>query len=383
VSSQERQSWEGLYTDHASFGAGVGFGGFELTMSSTPVDLEWDEFVDMAPGGHHLQTTHWARVKSKLGWRAMRIRVQRDDELLGGCQLLVRPMRVGSIAYCPRGPLARNRDPKVVQAVLDSLALVAHRERILYVKVQPPAGGGAIEPMLRSRGFVESSLYAAPVATVLVDLKREPDEILAGMRSSGRANIRKAQRRGLVVREAGASGLEAFGQLLSETSRRQNFSPYPLENYAEMLRQFGEGQRAQLLLVESAGQPLSGALIIGYGDTVVYKMGAWSGERSTVRPNELMHWHAMQWARERGYAHYDLEGILEPVARAKLAGHELPAEGSVGTTHFKLGMGGEVTLYPRAYDRSFHRLLVWPARMLAPQLERFRTVAHRLAGREH
>ena len=31
-----------------------------------------------------------------------------------------------------------------------------------------------------------------------------------------------------------------------------------------------------------------------------------------------------------------------------------------------LGLGGEVALYPHAYDRSFHRLLVWPARIAAP-----------------
>jgi lipid II:glycine glycyltransferase (peptidoglycan interpeptide bridge formation enzyme) len=110
-------------------------------------------------------------------------------------------------------------------------------------------------------------------------------------------------------------------------------------------------------------------------------MGAWSGSRTGLRPNELMHWHAIQWARERGYRYYDLDGIDEPAARAVLAGEELPESGKRGTTHFKLGLGGEVTLYPTAYDRSFHWLLVWPARIAAPRLDRFRSRAHRLLGR--
>jgi len=135
------------------------------------------------------------------------------------------------------------------------------------------------------------------------------------------------------------------------------------------------------MLAEHDGAALSGAVVVGYGDTVIYKMGVWSGERSRLHPNELMHWRAMQWARERGYRYYDLEGISEPVARAIVAGSELPEDGRRGTTHFKLGMGGEVALYPGAYDRSFHPLLVWPARVVAPRLGRFRSV-HRLVGRE-
>jgi lipid II:glycine glycyltransferase (peptidoglycan interpeptide bridge formation enzyme) len=145
--------------------------------------------------------------------------------------------------------------------------------------------------------------------------------------------------------------------------------------------QFGAGRRAELLLSEYDGEVLAAMVILGYGDTVVYKMGAWSGRHSNLHPNEAMMWHGMQWAQERGYRFFDLEGILESVARAKAAGEELPGEGREGTTRFKLGLGGEVTLYPRAYDRSFHPLLVWPARLLAPRLDRFRSLAHRVLGR--
>jgi peptidoglycan pentaglycine glycine transferase (the first glycine) len=355
--------------------------GARVDVSWAPLDPDWDAFVDSAPGGHHLQTSLWAQVKAKHGWKPVRLRVHREGEFVGGAQLLVRPMRLGAIGYCPRGPLLRDRDPSTLWTLLDGLASMARRERILYVKVQPPAGRGDMEAILREDGFVTSDMPAAPVATVRIDLRRSVDEILASMRSATRSNIRKATRKGIVVRAAGASGLAAFGELLAETSRRQGFAPYPAEYYAEILRQFGEGHRAELLLAEHDGEVLSGAMIIGYGDTVVYKMGAWSGRRTGLHPNELVHWRAMQWARERGYRYYDLEGIDESVARAVLAGEELPESGHRGTTRFKLGLGGEVVLHPRAYDRSFHRLLFWPARIAAPRLNRLSSRAHRLQGR--
>lgn len=90
-------------------------------------------------------------------------------------------------------------------------------------------------------------------------------------------------------------------------------------------------------------------------------MGGWSGERAGIRPNELLHWHAMRWGREAGYRWYDLEGIDPHTARAVLRG-ERP-EKIDGLTHFKLGFGGEVVTLPGTYDRAYKtgkaRLVGW------------------------
>jgi peptidoglycan pentaglycine glycine transferase (the first glycine) len=356
-------------------------GGVSLEVSTAGLDPDWDGFVDTAPGGHHLQSSLWAQVKAREGWHPVRLLARREGELVAGAQLLVRPTRLGAIGYCPRGPLLGEDDPATLGALLDGLARLARRERILYVKVQPPAGREDMVPVLREHGFVAGDMQAAPVATVRIDLRGPVEEILASMRSATRQKIRKATRKGIVVREAGASGLAAFGEVLAATGRRQGFAPYPVAYYAEILEQFGDGQRATLLLAEHEGEVLSGAVIVGYGDTVVYKMGGWSGDSTAPRPNELMHWQAMQWAKERGYRYYDLDGISPSVARAVLAGEELPESGHRGPTFFKLGFGGEVALFPCTYDRSFHRLLALPARVAAPRLNHFQALAHRLQGR--
>jgi hypothetical protein len=187
---------------------GLGAG---VDISRTLLEPDWDAFVDSAPGGHHLQTSRWAGVKATHGWQPVRLRVHQKGEFVGGTQLLVRQMRFGAIGYCPRGPLLRDDDPSALRALLDGLARLARRERILYVKVQPPAGREDMEPVLREDGFVASDMPAATVATVRIDLRRSVDEILASMRSATRANIRKATRKGIAVRGAGASGLVAFG----------------------------------------------------------------------------------------------------------------------------------------------------------------------------
>jgi peptidoglycan pentaglycine glycine transferase (the first glycine) len=350
-----------------------------VEVSREPTDPDWDAFVEAVVGGHHLQSSHWARVKAAHGWRPLRLRLRRDGEIVGGAQLLVRPLRFGAIGYCPRGPLLREDDPAPVGDLLATLAGIARRERILYVKVQPPVGRADVEPVLRENGFVASDMQAAPMATVRIDLNLPAEEILAGMRSATRQKIRKAERKGIVVREAGAPGLQSFDRLLAATGRRQGFSPYPVDYYGEILRQFGDGRKATLLLAEHDGQTLAGAVMVGYGDTAVYKMGGWSGEQAGLRPNELLHWQAIKWAKEHGYAYYDLDGINPSAARAVLAGEPLPESALGGPTFFKLGFGGEVAIYPGTYDRSFHRLLALPARIAAPRLYSIRS----LAGRAH
>jgi peptidoglycan pentaglycine glycine transferase (the first glycine) len=350
-----------------------------ISVSTSRLDPEWDAFVDRAPGGHHLQTSLWANVKATQGWWPIRLRLRRDGELVGGCQLLLRSLPVGAIAYCPRGPVMADLDQTALGIVLDALASVALRHRILYVKVQPPAGRGDIEHALRERGFVISDMPAAPVATVLVDLRRTPEELLAGMRAKARRCARKAMRDGIDVRPAGEAGMAAFARLIARASERHGYTPYPVDYYAEILRQFGP--RAELLLAERGGEALSALLLVGYGDSVICKAGAWSDEHRKLTPNELIHWRAMQWARDRSYRYYDLEGIDESVARAILAGDGVPESARLGPTRFKLGLGGEVTLFPQSYDRSFHRLLAWPARLVAPRLSRLQSRAHRLEGR--
>lgn len=342
-------------------------------------DDEWDAFVRSAPGGHHVQTSRWGRVKATSGWGTARVTVRDGGAIVGGCQVLVRSFgRLGAVGYAPRAPLiGAGRSPSTDGAVLDGLDELSRAARLRLLKLQPPIHRADLGPALERRGYGPSELEAAPLATVLVDLDREEGEVLAAMRPGARSNIRKATRKGVEIRSGGAPDLPTFAALVSRTSARQGFSPFPPRYYEQIWNEFATGGDVTLLLAEQRGRVLSGALIVGYGEVAVYKMGAWSGERSDVHPNELMHWAGMRWARSRGHRFYDFDGIPVGVARALLRG-ESPAGARSGTAHFKLGFGGEVRVFPGAYDRGRPRVLGVAARWSAPRLQ---GVARRLLGR--
>lgn len=341
---------------------------------------EWDRFVEATSGGTYQQTSMWAQVKSMAGWRPVRIGLSRDGVIVAGCQILVRRVaRLGAIGYVPYGPLVANGDGAALFAVLDAVLELVRRERLLYLKLQPPPDSADMTSALRERRFVPSRVDLAPRVTVRVDLRQPPDTILAAMRTTSRKHIRQAQRRGVVARGGSEDEFPVAYGLLEATSRRQGFTPYPRAYYEQIWRSFPG--RVHLLLAEHRGDILAGILLLAFGDTVCYKMGGWSGTHRDVRPNELLHWEGMRWARDRGYRYYDLEGIKPTDGEAILSGREIANRDLHGITHFKLGLGGDVTGFPGCYDYASQPLLRLALPWVAPRLGLLTPIADRLAGR--
>jgi lipid II:glycine glycyltransferase (peptidoglycan interpeptide bridge formation enzyme) len=334
--------------------------GYQVRISHGTEDPEWDAFLVHTPGGHHVQTSLWAQVKALLGWRAVRVVVTQGERIVAGVQMLMRPLWLfGSIGYVPKGPLFASQDPLVSRLVVDELERVARAHRSQYLIVQPPCEVGALSNRLLRKGFEPSSTHVAPVATVAIDLVKDLDDILAQMKAGTRRNVRLSQRRGITVREGAAGDLPAFHRLLVATGQRQGFSPYPEEYFTEMWRVLDPSGYVRLFVAEYAGEAVSALLLIPFGDTAIYKKGAWSGRHGDRRPNEALHWTAIQWAKSQGYRYYDFEGINPEAARAIASGEPLPDFLTQTVTRFKLGFGGQLFLYPGPYDYVCNPVLRW------------------------
>jgi lipid II:glycine glycyltransferase (peptidoglycan interpeptide bridge formation enzyme) len=345
---------------------------------------EWDEFVATTPGGHHAQTSRWARVKRVLGWDAARVILREDDRILGGAQVLLRSVgRAGKVAFVPRGPLLADYDPRLIGEMDTALMAFGRKSRVRYIKVQPPANRQDLVSALRDLRWTPSAMEAAPTATVRVDLFQSEEELLKRLRKTTRNYIRQGPRRGLEIRTGGEDDLAAYYDIIEATSKRQGFTPYPARYYETMWREFSRDGRATLLLAEHDGRLLSAILVIGWGDSATYKMGGWLGEKMLVRPNEPIQWAAMCWAKEAGYRYYDFDGLAKSVAETIARGETLENPADHGVASFKLQFGGDVVIFPGALDTSPDRLLRPAVRVAAPRMDRMMSTAHRLLGRGH
>lgn len=340
---------------------------------------EWDRFLATSPGGHHVQTSLWGQLKATLGWQAVRIVARADARIIGGLQLLVRPIRVlGAVGYVPNGPLIAPEDEDVARVLIDELLAVVRQQRIRFLVLQPPSNGHWLERCLQERQFCRSSVSAFPMRTTRLNLERPLDDILSGMKPKTRYNIRLAERRGVTVREGSRDDLPVFHQMLMLTARRQRFTDYSLHYFTAMHSLFSERAQFKLFLAEYRGEVVSSLLVIPVCDTALFKKGAWSGRHGNLHPNESAHWHAIQWAKAHGYRYYDFEAIDAEPSTQLSSRQSFHADAVSSVARFKLGFGGDVVVHPPAFELAANPVVRWMRRVTNQRQFTLKTLVDRL-----
>lgn len=348
---------------------GIAAAGYKVQISSIVEDREWDSFLAQISGGHHVQTSLWGQVKASLGWEVLRLIVRNNDGIVAGAQLLMRPMPVvGNYGYLSKGPVFAIDDPFLFELVVERLKQLVKVYHIRNLIIQPPDNGQKLEAKLPDWGFRLSADKLGLSATVVVDLTTDLDQLLAQMKSKTRYNIRLGQRKGITVREGAEEDIGAFYQMLTATGERQGFVSNSEQYYVDQWRILEPHGYCKLFLAEYQGEPVSGLLAITFGDTVLYKRGAWSGRHGNLRPNEVMHWSAIEWAKSHGYRYYDFEGIDSDAARKMIADQPIPKSALQSVTRFKTGFGGKIELLPKTYSYIDNRLLKWSYETAYPKI---------------
>ena len=135
------------------------------------VDDEWDDFLNWCPGGHHLQSSLWAQVKRRQRWRAVRVRATKGNDIVGGAQMLYRPLGFsGALCFVPKGPIIATRHQDAAPALIDYLLERARSLRIKQIYMEPPLCMSWLEPKLKESGFAPSPLRLSAKTTTVVDL---------------------------------------------------------------------------------------------------------------------------------------------------------------------------------------------------------------------
>ncbi len=319
-------------------------------MIQQPDPQTWDDFL-CAESGHLLQSAGWGELKTLFGWRAQRLALERQGRLVAGAQILFRRLPLGlKLAYIPRGPVADPTDNATLNALLDALCAAARHQSAFALKIEPnwhlpPLYKTGAPPSLPRFSF--SGEGVQPRTTIHVDLTRELDAILAGMKPKWRYNIRLAERKGVTVRVGSAADVEVFYELLCITGTRDQFAIHSLDYYRAAFEMLGG--HARLFIAEYEGEPLAAIFCTAFAGEAIYLYGASSNAHRERMPNHALHWAAMQWAKGCGCTRYDLWGIPDVGAQ-----HAAPLPDSL--YQFKQGFGGEVVRYVGAYDIVFSSL---------------------------
>jgi lipid II:glycine glycyltransferase (peptidoglycan interpeptide bridge formation enzyme) len=329
----------------------------------TEADAEWDAFVAAHPQGSLLQTTNWARLKSRFGWSSQRVWLRRDGRLVAGAQVLFRSMALGivKIGYAPHGPLVDWRDDEQIEVLFNQIDQSAYGRGAGMVKIEPRLWQEEMPPaeweaLYRRHGCIPSPDTIQPPRTVVIDLTPPEEAILAGMKQKTRYNIRLAEKKGVTVREGTAADIPAFVRLMQVTGKRDSFGIHQPEYYRDAHQLFAPEQAA-LWLAEYEGRLLAGVMVFAWGDSAAYLYGASSDEERQRMPAYAAQWAGIRWAKERGCTSYDMWGVPDAPEAELEAGFADRTDGLWPVYRFKRGFGGEVRRTVGAADRAYNQLL--------------------------
>ncbi len=285
--------------------------------------------------------------------------------------MLWRPLPGGMrFGYCPRGPVA---SASQLPDALRALAAYAKEVRgAIVLKVDPertPAEAGAA---LAAAGFRRGPDIQPVISTLVMDLDRTPDDLLAGIEKDTRWSVRQPEKRGVELYQGTSDAdLGAFYDLYALTGRRAGFITRTEAYYRAVWRALIDSGLATLWLAEHAGAPVAGAMTWHCGEREVYQYGATNDAGRKVYAAYGLLWRCILQAHARGATRFDFGGIPADPDDAK--------DPMRGPYLFKKGFGGTVVRWVGAHDAVPRPLAYAAFRIAEPAYTRVLQLAGRRA----
>ncbi|MFB3819066.1 MAG: lipid II:glycine glycyltransferase FemX [Candidatus Methylomirabilales bacterium] len=141
-----------------------------------------------------------------------------------------------------------------------------------------------------------------------VDLQDDVDAVWNRCEPSARRAIRKAQHAGVQVRPAeDEKTLRAFYDLhLGVRKFKYRLLAQPYTMFESVWQRFLVPQKGRLLVATKADEIIAGAVFLKWKDRLFYKFAASDPAHLGDRPNDLVMWEGIRYAKAEGLTYLDL-----------------------------------------------------------------------------
>jgi hypothetical protein len=158
-----------------------------------------------------------------------------------------------------------------------------------------------------------------------VDLTGSEDELLKAMKPPCRRCIRKAEKLGVQVEEAGDTDafVDEYYAQLQDVFIKQGLTPtYKIDRVRSLVTHLqGTGHLLLARARSKEGESIATGVFPAFHDTMYFWGGASWRPSQHLRPNEALQWFAMRYWKQRGIKKYDMGGGGE--YKRKYGGREI------------------------------------------------------------
>lgn len=323
---------------------------------------QWNNFlISQEPRGHLLQAYEWGELKKFLGGSCYRLGALEDGRLIGTMMLYDNDVPIPlpglkhlKYLYCSRGPAVESPDSPALPALIEYAHKLARKTHAVVLRVEPNITDDMPDMDRWIAAYHKLGFHSYPHAVHLprcwvLDIRPDLKDLFARFKMTWRQNIRVAERKGVTVREARTDAdLQAYYEIIKETSERDGFFIHPLDYHKAILNTFGAQGQAVLYIAEHEGDVLAARMIICMGKWCWDMFGASSNNKRNLKATYLLQYRCLQWAKEHNCDYFDfrvIPTILEP------------GQDMWGVYEFKRGFGGFARLNMPTQDYVYRPLI--------------------------
>lgn len=317
---------------------------------------EWDGFV--FEHGHPLQMWGWGELKSGGNWRIERIFIKNEGEkthkkekysdVVAAAQILVRklPWPLKGFAYIPRGAVILSKKPKERVKILELIADYAKKNikpRPVTLSIEPDWEASEFSgEELISKGWKRAKNTVLMERTLILDLTKSEEELLAEMTKNNRQIIRKSSEKAIIRQLETDEEVELALDLYDETAKRAGFALHGRKYYRNLRKLMGDNSPIYGAFVkkqtlrevfpdreaefEGEGEKLVGFSWIATSNKTAFELYGGSNDLGRdTRANYILKWLVLIQMKNRGIERYDMNGLLgDGVSKFKMkfARHE-------------------------------------------------------------
>jgi lipid II:glycine glycyltransferase (peptidoglycan interpeptide bridge formation enzyme) len=251
--------------------------------------------------------------------------------------------------YAPHGPLCTPDNATLgawTQLVRRHIATTSD-SKLLFIRIDP-LWSVSTATTLTHTGFVKTTSQQ-PEQTILIDVTKKNEELLACMEHDLRYALRVADRRGVTVRtcfgvEERRKQFEVFWELFTETNQRHGLRTYPRAYYENLATLDDNTLKIALFFAEREGSVIATALVAFCGESAAYLYaGSRAGCGKYNAPSAIL-WNAFHAARSLNCRSFDLWGVSDTNPRWR------------GVTAFKRSFKGNEVSCVGTWDYPYSRI---------------------------
>ena len=277
---------------------------------------EWDDFVAGSPEAVLYHQHAWSTIFARaFRHEVFYLTVRRQDGLSGVLPLVEFDSRLFgrfavSLPFVNYGGVLA-RDASSAEALLRNALDLARLRRWSHVELRHFEQRFAEWPARRHK------------VAMWLRLPATADALWSAVDRKARNQVRKAEKSGLQVVDAGPEGLDEFYHVFARNMRDLGTPVYGRRFFEIVLDTFPAA--ARLFVVRLGAEPVAASLVLRWRDRVEVPWASSLRAHNDKSPNNLLYWSMLAWSIAQGAAIFDF-------------GRSTP---DAGTYHFKRQWGAE------------------------------------------